>query len=44
MIKTRQITKSLAVLLLLAVSIFAVNLKNEDSRRYEAFRVNLKFD
>ena len=35
MIKTRQITKSLAVLLLLAVSIFAVDLKNEDSQRYE---------
>ena len=30
-----KITKSLAVLLLLAASIFAVDLKNEDSTRYE---------
>jgi hypothetical protein len=33
--KTRQITKSLAVLLFLSANIFAVDLKNEDSRRYE---------
>ena len=33
--KTRQITKWLAVLLLLSASIFAVDLKNEDSQRYE---------
>ena len=33
--KTRQITKWLAVLLFLSANIFAVDLKNEDSRRYE---------
>lgn len=33
--KIRQLTKSLAVLLLLAAGIFAVDLKNEDGTRYE---------
>ena len=33
--KTKQITKSLVVLLLLAASIWAIDLRNEDGVRYE---------